>query len=50
MVVYIIRMESVNFVYDVNMMWKIFKFVYVGFEDLKVFNFEFGLGLGNCCV
>lgn len=42
-------MDSINFVYDVNIFCKNFKNVYFVFVDLWVFNFEIGeSGLGNC--
>lgn len=45
-----LRMESVNFVHDVNMMRKTLKSVYAGSEDLKALNSESGSGPGNCRV
>lgn len=44
------RMESVNFVHDVNMMRKTLKSVYAGSEDLKALNSELVAGPGNCRV
>ena len=44
------RMESVNFVHDVNTMRKTLKSVYAGSADLKALNSESRSGLGNCRV
>lgn len=48
--VYNSRMESVNFVHDVNMLRKTIKAVYSQSPDLKAFNSESGDGPGNCGV
>ncbi|KAJ6443441.1 DDHD domain-containing protein [Purpureocillium lavendulum] len=45
-----LRMESVNFVHDVNILRKTLKSVYSGSADLKALNSEFGAGHGNCRV
>ncbi|KAI1270597.1 DDHD domain-containing protein [Xylariaceae sp. FL1019] len=42
-----LRMESVNFVHDVNTLRKTFKAVYAHSEDLKALNSETGKGPGN---
>lgn len=46
----IIRMESVNFVHDVNVLRKTIKSVYANSADLKALNSELGAGPGNCRV
>lgn len=45
-----LRMESVNFVHDVNMLRKSLKGVYAHSEDLKALNSEIGDGPGNCKI
>ncbi|RYO88011.1 hypothetical protein DL766_004986 [Monosporascus sp. MC13-8B] len=45
-----LKMESVNFVHDVNMLRKTIKAVYAQSPDLKAFNSESGDGPGNCRV
>ncbi|KAM4065932.1 DDHD domain-containing protein [Hirsutella rhossiliensis] len=45
-----LRMESVNFVHDVNVLRKTLKSVYTGSADLKALNSEFDAGPGNCRV
>ncbi|KAF4977731.1 hypothetical protein FZEAL_5779 [Fusarium zealandicum] len=45
-----LRMESVNFVHDVNVLRKTVKSVYANSEDLKALNSELGPGPGNCRV
>ncbi|KAI5462748.1 DDHD domain-containing protein [Mariannaea sp. PMI_226] len=45
-----LRMESVNFVHDVNMLRKSMKSVYANSADLKALNSELGSGPGNCRV
>ncbi|KAF9761924.1 hypothetical protein IL306_003621, partial [Fusarium sp. DS 682] len=45
-----LRMESVNFVHDVNVLRKTIKSVYVNSADLKALNSELGAGPGNCRV
>ncbi|KAF4120994.1 DDHD protein [Geosmithia morbida] len=45
-----LRMESVNFVHDVNVLRKTLKSVYSSSEDLKALNSEFGSSQGNCRV
>ncbi|KAI0440241.1 DDHD domain-containing protein, partial [Xylaria telfairii] len=45
-----LRMESVNFVHDVNMLRKTLKGVYAHSEDLKALNSDNGDGPGNCKV
>ncbi|KAK6864283.1 DDHD domain-containing protein [Apiospora arundinis] len=45
-----LRMESVNFVHDVNMLRKTLKGVYSHSADLRALNSEFGEGPGNCRV
>lgn len=45
-----LRMESVNFVHDVNMLRKTFKAVYAHSADLKTLNGESENGPGNCKV
>ncbi len=44
------RMESVNFVHDVNMLRKTVKAVYAQSPDVKAFNSESGDGPGNCRI
>lgn len=44
------RMESVNFVHDVNTLRKNIKSVYSTSEDLRSLNSEIGGGPGNCRV
>lgn len=41
------RMESVNFVHDVNTLRKSIKSVYTTSEDLRALNTELGGGPGN---
>ncbi|PNY27989.1 phospholipase, mitochondrial [Tolypocladium capitatum] len=45
-----LRMESVNFVHDVNILRKTIKSVYANSADLKALNSELGAGPGNCRV
>ncbi|RYP72491.1 hypothetical protein DL771_004131 [Monosporascus sp. 5C6A] len=45
-----LKMESVNFVHDVNMLRKTIKAVYAQSPDLKAFNSDSGDGPGNCRV
>ncbi|KAI1481117.1 DDHD domain-containing protein [Daldinia eschscholtzii] len=45
-----LRMDSVNFVHDVNMLRKTFKAVYAHSADLKTLNKENDNGPGNCKV
>ncbi|KAF4966134.1 hypothetical protein FSARC_6133 [Fusarium sarcochroum] len=45
-----LRMESVNFVHDVNVLRKTIKSVYANSADLKALNRELGAGPGNCRV
>ncbi|KAI0861585.1 DDHD domain-containing protein [Xylaria cubensis] len=45
-----LRMESVNFVHDVNMLRKTLKGVYAHSEDLKALNSDSGDGPGNCKI
>ncbi|RGP78778.1 hypothetical protein FLONG3_3142 [Fusarium longipes] len=45
-----LRMESVNFVHDVNVLRKTIKSVYANSADLKALNSELGGGPGNCRV
>ncbi|KAG6164041.1 hypothetical protein E4U22_001670 [Claviceps purpurea] len=45
-----LRMESVNFVHDVNVLRKTIKSVYLNSADLKALNSELGAGPGNCRV
>ncbi|KAH8700015.1 DDHD domain-containing protein [Ilyonectria robusta] len=45
-----LRMESVNFVHDVNVLRKTIKSVYTNSADLKALNSELGTGPGNCRV
>ncbi|KPM44652.1 hypothetical protein AK830_g1935 [Neonectria ditissima] len=45
-----LRMESVNFVHDVNVLRKTIKSVYTNSADLKALNSESGTGPGNCRV
>ncbi|KAI8953485.1 DDHD domain-containing protein [Xylaria longipes] len=45
-----LRMESVNFVHDVNMLRKTLKAVYAHSEDLKALNSDNGAGPGNSKV
>ncbi|KAL5585079.1 hypothetical protein FOVSG1_014468 [Fusarium oxysporum f. sp. vasinfectum] len=45
-----LRMESVNFVHDVNVLRKTIKSVYANSADLKALNSELGAGPGNCRV
>ncbi|KAF5022221.1 hypothetical protein F66182_5736 [Fusarium sp. NRRL 66182] len=45
-----LRMESVNFVHDVNLLRKTIKSVYANSADLKALNIELGAGPGNCRV
>ncbi|KAM5352153.1 hypothetical protein ACJ41O_004876 [Fusarium nematophilum] len=45
-----LRMESVNFVHDVNVLRKTIKSVYANSADLKALNSELGPGPGNCRV
>ncbi|KAG5979653.1 hypothetical protein E4U55_004922 [Claviceps digitariae] len=45
-----LRMESVNFVHDVNVLRKTTKSVYLNSADLKALNSELGAGPGNCRV
>ncbi|KAG9502663.1 hypothetical protein J7337_005496 [Fusarium musae] len=45
-----LRMESVNFVHDVNVLRKTLKSVYANSADLKALNSELGAGPGNCRV
>ncbi|KAI1467877.1 DDHD domain-containing protein [Daldinia caldariorum] len=45
-----LRMDSVNFVHDVNMLRKTFKAVYAHSADLKTLNKENENGPGNCKV
>ncbi|KAG6012627.1 hypothetical protein E4U43_007711 [Claviceps pusilla] len=45
-----LRMESVNFVHDVNILRKTIKSVYLNSADLKALNSELGAGPGNCRV
>ncbi|KAK7429676.1 hypothetical protein QQZ08_003871 [Neonectria magnoliae] len=45
-----LRMESVNFVHDVNVLRKTIKSVYANSADLKALNSELGTGPGNCRV
>jgi hypothetical protein len=44
------RMESINFVHDVNMLRKTLKGVYSHSDDLRSLNSEIGAGPGNCRV
>lgn len=44
------RMESINFVHDVNVLRKTIKSVYSNSADLKALNSELGTGPGNCRV
>lgn len=44
------RMESVNFVHDVNTFRKNIKSVYATSEDLRALNSEIGGGPGNCRI
>lgn len=44
------RVESVNFVHDVNILRKTIKSVYSNSADLKALNSELGPGPGNCRV
>ncbi|KAH7149742.1 DDHD domain-containing protein [Dactylonectria estremocensis] len=45
-----LRMESVNFVHDVNVLRKTTKSVYANSADLKALNSELGTSPGNCRV
>ncbi|KAI0395417.1 DDHD domain-containing protein [Xylariaceae sp. FL0594] len=45
-----LRMESVNFVHDVNMLRKTLKGVYAHSADLKALNSDKGDGPGNCKI
>lgn len=45
-----LRMDSVNFVHDVNTLRKTIKSVYSNSADLKALNSELGASLGNCRV
>ncbi|KHN96178.1 DDHD domain-containing protein [Metarhizium album ARSEF 1941] len=45
-----LRMESLNFVHDVNVLRKNMKSVYSNSADLKALNSELGAGQGNCRV
>ncbi|OAQ65832.1 DDHD domain-containing protein [Pochonia chlamydosporia 170] len=45
-----LRMESINFVHDVNILRKTIKSVYSNSADLKALNSELGAGPGNCRV
>lgn len=45
-----LRVESVNFVHDVNILRKTIKSVYSNSADLKALNSELGPGPGNCRV
>ncbi|KAI0196974.1 DDHD domain-containing protein [Astrocystis sublimbata] len=45
-----LRMESINFVHDVNLLRKRLKGVYAHSEDLKALNFDKGDGPGNCKI
>lgn len=45
-----LRMESINFVHDVNVLRKTIKSVYADSADLKALNSELGAGPGNCRV
>lgn len=45
-----LRMESINFVHDVNMLRKTLKGVYSHSDDLRALNSEPGRGPGNCRV
>lgn len=45
-----LRMESINFVHDVNMLRKTLKGVYSHSDDLRALNAEPGRGPGNCRV
>ncbi|KAL8416038.1 hypothetical protein RB596_006554 [Gaeumannomyces avenae] len=45
-----LRMESVNFVHDVNILRKNLKSVYTSSADLKALNSESGEGPGNCRI
>lgn len=45
-----LRMESVNFVHDVNVLRKTLKSVYASSADLKALNSESGEGPGNCRI
>ncbi|KID66912.1 uncharacterized protein G6M90_00g070420 [Metarhizium brunneum] len=45
-----LRMESLNFVHDVNILRKTTKSVYSNSADLKALNSELGAGPGNCRV
>ncbi|KZZ94317.1 DDHD domain-containing protein [Moelleriella libera RCEF 2490] len=45
-----LRMESINFVHDVNVLRKTIKSVYSNSADLKALNSELGTGPGNCRV
>ncbi|POR38760.1 Putative phospholipase C20G8.02, mitochondrial [Tolypocladium paradoxum] len=45
-----LRMESVNFVHDVNILRKTIKSVYTNSANLKALNSELGAGPGNCRV
>ncbi|PHH58638.1 hypothetical protein CDD82_2808 [Ophiocordyceps australis] len=45
-----VRMESINFVHDVNVLRKTLKGVYTNSADLKSLNTELGAGPGNCRV
>ncbi|KAI1430964.1 DDHD domain-containing protein [Xylaria sp. CBS 124048] len=44
------RMESVNFIHDVNMLRKTLKAVYAHSQDLKALNSDTGDGPGNCKI
>ncbi|KAI1081374.1 DDHD domain-containing protein [Whalleya microplaca] len=45
-----LKMESVNFVHDVNVLRKTIKAVYAHSADLKTLNKESGTGPGNCKI
>lgn len=45
-----LRMESINFVHDVNVLRKTIKSVYANSADLKALNSELGAGPGNSRV
>ncbi|CAH0026548.1 unnamed protein product [Clonostachys rhizophaga] len=45
-----LRMESINFVHDVNVLRQTIKSVYAESADLKALNTELGSGPGNCRV
>ncbi|KAK6076783.1 DDHD domain-containing protein [Seiridium cupressi] len=45
-----LRMDSINFVHDVNVLRKTLKGVYSHSDDLRALNSEIGAGPGNCKV